>query len=175
MTSEAVAIGYEADGSGGSNGAERTARVWPAVMLVAAFWAVHLALGMIELPLFKRFMGMLFSTGLLLIFFLVWWSLDRRGRKGERLSGVMAWLIAAIVIGALTFKSIGIMLLLLTAMPWVFTAWAAWIVIGRGLPMATRKRGLMAGVGLAGGGVAPFFRGGLGGQGGKVMVCLLVQ
>jgi outer membrane protein assembly factor BamB len=166
MTTEAVAIGYESDGA---DGAERAARVWPAVLLVAAFWAVRLAMGTIEQPLFQRFMGMLFSTGLLLIVFLAWWSLDRRGRKGERLSGAMAWLIAGIIVGVLTFKSIGIMALLLTAMPWVFTAWAAWIVIGRGLPMATRKRGLMVVLALAWGTFALFRGEGLDGQGNMMM------
>jgi outer membrane protein assembly factor BamB len=137
MDTQAVAIDY------GTEGTARRARVWPAVALVAAYWVTHLLLAFTDQPLFRVFMGMLISTGLLLLGFLAWWAFDKRGRLGERRAPFLAWLIAGIVVGAITFKSISIMALILIAMPWVFTAWAAWLLLSRGLPQPTRKRGLV--------------------------------
>ena len=165
METTATAIDYQSDET--ANAARP--RAWPAVALVAAFWAVHFALSMIDLPLFNRFLGMLFSTGLLMIIFLGWWSIDRRGRRGERLAGVMAWLIAGVAVGLLTIKSSNVMALILTAMPWAFTAWAAWIWIGRGLPVRTRKRGLVVVMALAWGVFALLRMDGLTGSGDMTM------
>jgi outer membrane protein assembly factor BamB len=166
MDTQSAAIGYES-GDAQHPPRDLPPRVWPAVFLVVAFWAAQLALANIELPLFGRFMGMLISSGLLLICFLAWWSLDRRGRRGERLAGVLAWLIAGVVVGAFTFKSLGIMPMLLTAMPWVFTAWAVWLVLGRtlALPIRTRRRGLAVVLALTWGTFTLFRMEGLSGSG----------
>src|SRR3954466_13203969 len=119
-------------------------RVWPALLLIALFWAARLLLANLDMPIFQRFMGTLAATGILMLAFLLWWTIARRGRRGERLFAVLTWLIGGIVAGVLSFKSLGPMPLILTAMPWVFTAWAIWLVIGRSLPLTTRKRGLAA-------------------------------
>jgi outer membrane protein assembly factor BamB len=143
MDADAPTIDYTSQSS------QQRARVWPAVALVALFWAAHLATTVSNQPLFTRFMEMLLSTAVLLIGFLLWWWLDKRGRLGERRAPVLTWLIAGIIVGVLTIKSIGVMALILTAMPWVFTAWAAWLLFGRGLPAAKRKRGLVLVIALA--------------------------
>lgn len=117
-------------------------RVWPAVLLIALFWTTRLLLANINMPIFNRFMGTLAATGVLMLAFLLWWSFGR-GRRGERLFAVLAWLIGGIAAGVLSFKSLGPMPLLLTAMPWVFTAWAIWIVLGRSASFTARKFGLV--------------------------------
>ena len=96
MDADAVAIDYTSQGS------QQRARVWPAVALVALFWAAHFATSMSNQPLFNRFMEMLASTGVLLIGFLHWWWLDKRGRRGERRAPVLTWLIAGIIVGVIT-------------------------------------------------------------------------
>lgn len=133
-------IGYQSDQHPPT--AQRP-RIWPAILLVAAFWGFHLWLMMTPKALFARFMGMLISTGLLLISFLVWWSLDREGRRGQRLSVILTFFLVFIAVSAITFKSIGPMAIILTAVPWVFTIWAAWILIARTLPAPAQKRGLL--------------------------------
>lgn len=166
MGTEAIAMGYEP----GRTNTDARPRVWPAVMVVLVFWGVHVALMTTNQPLFRRFMGMLFSTGLLLLLYLSWWSLDRKGRRGERLAAVGTFFLAAIVVGAITFKSIGIMAMLLTAVPWVFTAWAVWIVLARGLPLKPRKRGLSLVIILAFSVFTLFRMEGLTGEGGMELV-----
>jgi outer membrane protein assembly factor BamB len=119
-------------------------RVWPALLIIALFWAARLLLASLDLPIFQRFMGTLAATAFLILAFLLWWSIDRRGRRGQRLVPVLAWLIGGVLVGVLTFKSLGPMPLILTAMPWVFTAWAFWIVLARAASIQNPRLSLAA-------------------------------
>jgi outer membrane protein assembly factor BamB len=119
-------------------------RVWPAILIIALFWTARQLLANIDMPIFQRFMGTLAATAVLMLAFLLWWTIDRRGRRGQRLVPVLAWLVGGILAGVLSFKSLGPMPLILTAMPWVFTAWTLWIVVARAASMKNPRFALAA-------------------------------
>src|SRR4051794_4333994 len=143
METTATTPQYESSDSAATTPPPRP-RVWPALLIIALFWAARLLLANLEMPIFQRFMGTLAATAVLMLAFLLWWSIDRRGRRGQRLVPVLAWLIGGVLVGVLSFKSLGPMPLLMTAMPWVFTAWALWIVLARAASLNNIRLSLAA-------------------------------
>src|SRR5688572_31710554 len=99
-------------------------RVWPAVAIVAAFWAWRGYLAVANLSLFHIFVGLMAGTAVLTLSFLLWWSIDRRGRRGERLVPVVAFFALAVVAGVISRDTLGPMTVFMAGVPWVITAWA---------------------------------------------------
>jgi outer membrane protein assembly factor BamB len=140
-------------------------RVWPAVLIVAAFWAWRWYLGVSDQTLLHLFLGILAGTSLLALVFLVWWSLDRRGRRRQRLVPILAFVCLGVIAGFVSRKTLGPMSLFLVAVPWVFTAWALWALVSRRFDPATRRTGLLVAIALAWGVCSLLRMNGLSGQG----------
>src|SRR5215212_6033933 len=85
----------------------RPPRVWPAVAIVAAFWAWRWYLGVGELTMFHLFMGIMSGTALLALVFLLWWCIDGRGRRRQRLVPVLACIGLGVVAGLVSDRTLG--------------------------------------------------------------------
>jgi hypothetical protein len=119
-------------------------RVWPAVALVVLYWAVYLILRGTELSVFVRFLSALASLGVLTLGFAIWWLVNPRFRGVDRLLGVGVAAAGGVGAALLCDPSVGTFGLVLTALPWVFTTWAAWLVLARNASTRTRRLGLVA-------------------------------
>ena len=67
----------------------RTLRIWPAVLLVAAYWAFVTVMGRIDNPIFVIFMSSMAASALLLLAFTGWWM--TRGAVEYCASGSSGW------------------------------------------------------------------------------------
>jgi outer membrane protein assembly factor BamB len=119
-------------------------RVWPAIVLVGLFWAFTLVCRWIEMPLFVRFMSQLISVSLLLLLFTGWWLVNRRRGWVERFLGLGAVAAGGVAAAFLADRTLPVITLLLLAVPWVFTAWAVWLLVARGAAPPLRRLGLLA-------------------------------
>jgi outer membrane protein assembly factor BamB len=94
--------------------------------------------------MFTRFLATLAACGLLILSFLGWWLIDGRRTWAERLRGLAAAVgggaVAALFSGPLAM----LMAWLLLSIPWVLTAWAAWLLAARWAPARLRPLGLAA-------------------------------
>jgi outer membrane protein assembly factor BamB len=120
-------------------------RVWPAVLTLAIFWAALFAIGNANFSTSDRFRARLIAFGVFLLGFLAWWFTRRALSWRDRLLAP----IVVIVAGGLGFlvaddSMIGLVYGV-SAFPFVFTAWIAWLAVGRSLPPAIQR----AGFGLA--------------------------
>jgi outer membrane protein assembly factor BamB len=119
-------------------------RVWPAIVLLGLFWAFTLVCRWIEMPLFVRFMSQLISVSLLLLLFTGWWLVNRRRGWVERFLGLGAVAAGGAAAAFLADRTLPVITLLLLAVPWVFTAWAVWLLVARGAAPPIRRLGLLA-------------------------------
>jgi hypothetical protein len=119
-------------------------RVWPAAVLVGLYWAVFLVCRFVEMSIFVRFMIVLVSLGLLALLFTVWWFLQRRVPLAERLLGFGVAVGGGFVAAPLCDPTLFPFALVLTALPWVVTAWTVWLILARKAQAAVRGFGLVA-------------------------------
>src|SRR5438045_203013 len=84
-------------------------RVWPALVIVALFWAVMVISMRLEVQMFFRFLGQTAVLLLVLLTFVVWWLRRRQLPRGERWLAVGAMFAAVAVAMVLAHKSMGIM------------------------------------------------------------------
>jgi outer membrane protein assembly factor BamB len=139
-------------------------RVWPAVLLVAVIWGWVGVIKVVNLSMMGKFMGMMATTFPAMLAFPIWWLCDR-SHRGERVLGVGAFVGLGVVSTLLMSRTFNAMMWLLLVLPWVFTAWAAWAVVARRKPLATRRRGLVAALALGWGALLLSRADGLGGGG----------
>jgi hypothetical protein len=116
-------------------------RAWPAVVIVAVFWAFHFISTRIEFQMFYRFLTGMAVLTLVLITFLAWWLTRRTVSRRERWLAFGALIVAAVVTVPLSHKSMGPMPIF-GGVPWLLTGWAAWLLLTRSLPAAAARPGL---------------------------------
>jgi outer membrane protein assembly factor BamB len=122
----------------------RRLRIWPAVVMLAIFWAFLYANYNLELAMFSRFMSRMIAYGLLLLAFLAWWLTRRQIRLRDRLLAVGIVIVASLVAGFLSDASVGPLALFMTALPFVCTTWTLWILVGRNLAPRVQRAGFCA-------------------------------
>src|SRR5437588_3121697 len=61
-----------------SRPATTSPRLWPAVVLLAIFWATHIIVGQLDLPFFSRFIPSMAAPALLVLLYSIWWWTNRR-------------------------------------------------------------------------------------------------
>jgi outer membrane protein assembly factor BamB len=144
MTSEVAHVPFESQPVPPAPEVVQRPRVWPAVVLIGLFWAFTLGCRWVEMPLFVRFMSQLLSVSLLLLLFTGWWLVNRRRGWVERILGLGAVASGGVAAAFLADRTLPVITLLLLAVPWVFTAWAVWLVVARGAGRLTRRLGLVA-------------------------------
>jgi outer membrane protein assembly factor BamB len=119
-------------------------RYWPAVAIVAAFWVFHFALKPIELTMFQRFVTRMIGMAVLLLLFLVWWLTNGRVSRSNRWLAVGAMFGVFALMGFVTDKTLNHFGLLFSALPFVLTAWAVWLLASRHLSQHVQRVGFVA-------------------------------
>src|SRR5438067_2458532 len=79
--------------------AVRPMRLWPAVVLIAAFWGVFVVNLMIDTTISAHFFTSVIGPGVVFLAFLIWWLTNRAIPLADRLTGLGAviagtWLAA---------------------------------------------------------------------------------
>jgi hypothetical protein len=82
-------------------------RLWPAVVVLALYWAGHVVVGRLETFYFVGFLFNLASTALLVMFFLAWWWFGRRIPRHNRLYGFLLIVVFASIVEPFCHQSIG--------------------------------------------------------------------
>jgi outer membrane protein assembly factor BamB len=119
-------------------------RIWPAVVMLAAFWAFLYVNYNFELAMFARFISRMIAYGLLLLAFLGWWLTRRQIRWRDRLLAVGVVIVISLVAGLLSDASVGPLALFMTALPFVFTVWTLWLLFGRSFSPRAERLGFCA-------------------------------
>jgi outer membrane protein assembly factor BamB len=119
-------------------------RLWPAVVLVGLFWTCAFVARSAELATFVRFAISLATCGLLTLVFAAWWLANRRIGGAERLLGFGTAVAAGTVAALLSRQTFGVIGLLLSALPFVLTAWTVWLLLVRKASVPVRRAGLVA-------------------------------
>jgi outer membrane protein assembly factor BamB len=119
-------------------------RVWPLLVLVGLFWAGYFLLNWLDVSMFTVFLGRLAGCVLLLLLFTVLWFFNRRISWGDRLLGFSVALVGGIVAALLSGERANLIAWVLLSLPFVFTAWAVWMLAARWASARTRRLGLLA-------------------------------
>jgi outer membrane protein assembly factor BamB len=117
-------------------------RIWPAVVLVGLYWLCGPILRWLEIPGFVQWLTIMAALGVLTLLFTIWWLTNRRIRGRDRL-GVFAVAVGGGVVAALLSPKVG-MAWVMMALPWLFTVWAAWLLVAWRMSAGTRRAGLLA-------------------------------
>ena len=146
MTIEATAeqpTGEKVD-SRATEPASRFLRLWPAMAMLALFWSFFVANSWFEMTMFARFMSRLAAHFLLLLGFFIWWFASRGVSRGDKFLAFAVFVVGSAAVLSIADPSIGIMAILMTISPAVFTAWVAWLWLSRNLTPTVRRVGLVA-------------------------------
>ncbi len=106
-------------------------RVWPAVVLVTAFWLARAVSHFLDMTISGYFLQVLFTTtaSFLLLFF-IWWLSRSAITRRARFSG-FAGLVALTVLFSITsHESIGPFTILFFALPIALSVWTLWLAAG---------------------------------------------
>lgn len=117
-------------------------RLWLPISLIVLYWAIVVVTGVIDMPMFNRFMtraGVLLVVGLI---FLIWWTFNRRIAGRDRLLILAAALASLVLAKVLSHHTLG-PFPIMYGLPLLFTAWAAWLVLARRAERRTWRLGLI--------------------------------
>jgi outer membrane protein assembly factor BamB len=121
----------------------RPLRIWPATLMLTVFWAFLIAHYTFEMDMFPRFLSRMIAYGLLLIGFLTWWLTRRQISRRDRWLAVAIVVLTSIVAGLLADSSVNLFVLFMSAFPFIFTAWAAWIIVARNRSLGIQRAGFI--------------------------------
>lgn len=122
-------------------------RLWPLVAIMLVYWALHFVLESMSLQGGHRFVSRMVLHLFLLSACAFWWLSRRQFSQLERLLATAVFVAAAIGMLLVADPTIGIMAILLGALPWVFTAGTLWLLVCKFGGLSARAR--MAGMSLA--------------------------
>jgi hypothetical protein len=110
----------------------RPIRVWPAIVLVALFWAFWVAHYLAPLDPGIRFLSRMAAFGVLLLGFLIWWLSRRSISWRDRLLAIALWIAGTFVAERLADKTLASAFsMVLSSLPFVITGWVLWMWIAR--------------------------------------------
>lgn len=132
-----------------ASAAVRPLRIWPAVVMLTAFWVFIYANYALEMTMFARFMTRFAAFGVLTLAFLVWWLTRRQVPRGERWSAVLILILGLIAVALIADPTLDAFSIFLTASPFVFMAWTAWLWVSREFSATWRRNGLLITIFLA--------------------------
>lgn len=116
-------------------------RVWPAVVMVVAYWSVLIATYAMGMSNFERFISRFAALLVVFLAFSLWWLTRRAVRRRDR------WLAVAVVllISASTLvvadKSMDAFGLFMSAFPFIMTVGTIWLLIGKFVSPTVRRIG----------------------------------
>jgi len=124
-------------------------RLWPAVVVVLAYWIVWALVAAFSSNPFAKFMTLFFGPMLLAAAILGWWLFFSRLPWINRFWGVGCQLLLAVVAYLLAHASVNWMGLLMYATPVALTGAVVWLVVTRGAKTLVGWLGLPAIAALA--------------------------
>lgn len=129
--------------------ARRVLRVWPAVVILAAFWLAMLFVWQFELSHLARFVSRLALHAALLLAFGAWWLSCRALSWGERLLAILVFIGGSIAVLAVADPSISGFSIFLGAMPIAFSTWTIALLFTREKSSRTRRSAVASAILLA--------------------------
>jgi outer membrane protein assembly factor BamB len=105
--------------------------LWPAVVILALYWAGHFVVGRLDTFYFVGFLFSLGSSALLAILFTAWWWTNRRVSLRGRLYGFLLMVGLGLIVEPLYHHSIGWWGVLMSGLPIALTAWVLWMIVAR--------------------------------------------
>jgi len=111
-------------------------RLWPAIFLVAAFWAYSIGSEHIEMITFVRFLARMAAAGLFVLSLTIWWLMSGRISRRKRFLGLLITAAGGIAASFFVDKTIGVFGIVTYGLPCVFTAATLWMLIARWIPLA---------------------------------------
>jgi outer membrane protein assembly factor BamB len=121
----------------------RVLRVWPAVVIAAAYWVAIFVASRLDLVIYKGFFAAMISGLLAGLLFTVWFYSRRAIPGKDRLLLFFAVIAMGAVVAVLSDSSVGIQGVLFAGPGVLCTAWALWLLIARKWSPATVRNGLL--------------------------------
>lgn len=122
-------------------------RLWPAVVMLALFWAAYFVCEGLSMSGGVRFVTRLATHAMLFLGFSIWWLSRRQLSRHERWLAIGVFVVGSIAMLQIADPSINFMAVLLAVLPWVLTVGTAWLVFCKVRGLSARAR--MAGLSLA--------------------------
>src|ERR1700733_11578042 len=121
----------------------RVLRVWPAVVIAAAYWVAIFVASRLDLVIYKGFFAAMISGLLVGLLFTIWFYSRRAIPGKDRLLLFFAVIAMAAIVAVLSDSSVGIQGVLFAGPGVLCTAWALWLLIARKWSPATIRNGLL--------------------------------
>src|SRR6476620_11425372 len=116
-------------------------RLWPAVVLVVAFWTFLYANHAMELSAQTRFVSRMIAYLIGLLAFFSWWLSRSKISWRDRLLAFVVPIVCGAFVLQFTDKTINWFAILLTSFPYVMTVWTAWLLIARSFEPRVQRIG----------------------------------
>ncbi len=120
--------------------APRVIRVWPAAVLIVAYWYAVFYIHNTDMAMLPRFISRCVIWFVTVLVFIGWWMSNRRIGWRDRL-GALGWLIVMTVVAGVLSHPSAIAVLVIDGLPIVFTAWTIWLALSRRWQPQTQRIG----------------------------------
>src|SRR5262245_1793439 len=124
-------------------GTAKPPRYWPAVVMLAVYWAYAFTCRHLELSMGVLFLSRMVALLLLILAFSIWWLTNRRIARGERWLTVVVTLAGAVLAVAFTRSTLWPAVVVLGLL-FVFTVGTVWLVVSKRATPRVRRWGLWA-------------------------------
>src|SRR5258705_5653145 len=118
-----------------------TVRIWPAVVLVVAFWTFLYANHAMELSAQARFVSRMVGYLIALLAFFGWWLSRSKVSWRDRLLAIAVVIWFGISARLVADKTMNGFALTLSSFPIVITVWTAWLFISRSFRPTVQRVG----------------------------------
>lgn len=122
----------------------KSLRIWPALAIIAAYWAAEAVLLSSDMVISQTFMLRVGLWLLVPLLFLAWWLTRRQLRWSERLTPLAAIVVGAVLCSLVSLETLGVMSVVFLGLPLIWTAWTVWLLISRRASERTRRAGSIA-------------------------------
>jgi outer membrane protein assembly factor BamB len=116
-------------------------RLWPAVVLVIAFWTFLYVNYTFEMSQGPRFFSRMIAYAIAILAFFGWWLSRSKVSWRDRLLAVAVVIGYGVATCLITDKSMNAFALALSAFPLIVTVWTGWLLVSRRLTAQTRRVG----------------------------------
>ncbi len=119
-------------------------RVWPMLLVLAAFWAFEWSVYSIEMAAFTRFMSRWIVYLIVFLVFMTWWMTYRGFRLRDRMLAIGAMFGLATLTSFVVHPTVRGVVLVMFGTLYCLTAWTIWIAVSRNWSLNVRRLGLLA-------------------------------
>jgi len=122
--------------------------LWPALVLLAVFWAAHFIVGAIDKPYFVGFLYGMGAPALLLLLFSIWWWTNRRIAMSYRTFGCLAVVLMGLAVAPFCHRSV-LFGLATEGLPRAITVLTLWTLVASWTGLAWSRLGLLVALALS--------------------------